>query len=127
MKNSTNTLNVIIAGSRNFDDYDLLCRECDAVLNGKAAKHHITIFSGCANGADTLGERYAKEHGYDIRRFPANWKEHGKAAGPIRNARMVADANILIAFWDGSSRGTRHIIVTAESRGLEVNVVVYNK
>ena len=125
-ENHSNTVNVIIAGTRTFADYDLLCRKCDEILHGKALTHSVVIVSGTARGADQLGERYAAERGYQVRRFPADWDRHGKAAGPIRNAEMADNANMLIAFWDGVSRGTKNMIDTAKNRGLEVHVIEYS-
>jgi len=124
---------VIIAGGRHFANYALLCMECDAQLSYLAKSYNIIIRSGKASGADSLGEQYAKVRGYQIQEFPANWDEYGKSAGYIRNAEM-ADGNpqtytrradALIAFWDGSSRGTRHMIDIATSRGMLVRVVRY--
>ena len=57
--------------------------------------------------------------------FPANWKAHGRAAGPIRNAQMASVSHALIAFWDGKSRETKNMIDTATKRGLQVAVVRY--
>jgi len=74
---------VIIAGGREFDDYKQLCETADHMLQNKA---HIEVVSGVARGADTLGEKYAKERGYALKQFPANWNKHGLGAGPIRNA-----------------------------------------
>lgn len=115
---------VIIAGSRDFQDYDLLREKCDNILSSKRVDHRIVIVSGTARGADRLGERYAGERGYYIRRFPADWNNDGKAAGPMRNARMAANADALIAFWDGRSSGTRNMIDTAKNRGLAVRTIL---
>ena len=81
--------------------------------------------SGHATGADALGERYAQERGLFLDAHPADWNKHGRAAGPIRNAEMAEAADTLIAFWDGASRGTKNIIVTAKSKGLKVVVIRY--
>ncbi|MBR1697914.1 MAG: DUF2493 domain-containing protein, partial [Anaerovibrio sp.] len=85
----------------------------------------VIIVSGHAPGADTLGERYAHEHGLKCELYPADWNTHGKAAGPIRNAEMANNADALIAFWDGESRGTKNMIETAKAKGLRVAVVKY--
>lgn len=114
---------VIIAGSRNFQDYDLLREKCDNILFSKCIDHSIVIVSGTARGADRLGERYASERGYCLRRFPAEWDKYGKAAGHIRNARMAANADALIAFWDGMSSGTRNMIDFAMIRRLAVRTI----
>ncbi len=110
---------VIIAGSRDFTDYALLCSFADEVLAGA---EDIEIVSGGARGADGLGERYARERGYALKVFPAEWKKRGRAAGPIRNGQMAGYADALIAFWDGQSSGTRDMIRKAEERGLRVQV-----
>ena len=113
-------LKVIIAGSRTFDDYELLKQKCDLFL-----KQHsdIEIVSGNAKGADKLGELYAKEKRYKIKQFIPDWKQHGKQAGIIRNIDMGDYANALIAFWNGRSRGTKFMIEYAEKKGLQVRVV----
>ena len=85
--------------------------------------HRVIIVSGHAHGADTLGERFAKEQGLTVELHPAKWRALGKAAGMIRNTEMVRASNALIAFWDGKSRGTVHMINLAKRRGLEVSVV----
>ena len=83
------------------------------------------IISGHASGADSLGERYVQERGSLLDTYPADRKVHGKAAAPIRNAKMAEVADALIAFWDGKSRGTKNMIDTAIKRGLKVAVVRY--
>ena len=120
--NNCHSFRVIVAGSRNFDDYFLLREKCDALLARKTDKN-IIIVSGTARGADRLGERYAHERGYQIEQYPADWNNNGKAAGPIRNAKMADNADALIAFWDGESRGTANMIETARKKGLSVRVI----
>lgn len=117
---------VIIAGGRDFNDYELLKEKCDFFLKNKIMEgRRITIISGHASGADSLGERYAQEGGLQCEQHPADWKTHGKAAGFIRNAEMAAIADALIAFWDGKSRGTANMINTARAKGLRVAVIGY--
>jgi hypothetical protein len=115
-------MKVIIAGSRNFNDYNLLKSSCDNLLTQFT---NIEIVSGTARGADKLGERYAREKGYDIKEFPANWDKFGKSAGYIRNDEMAQYADMLIAFWDGTSKGTKHMIDLANKRGIKVEIVNY--
>ena len=111
---------VIIAGSRDFYDYDLLAEECNIILEGK---DDIEVVSGRAIGADMLGEMYAKDKKYPVKLFPADWNTHGKGAGFIRNGEMAKYANMLIAFWDGESKGTKHMVETAQKKGMEVYVI----
>ena len=123
---STPLYRVIIAGSRDFDDYGMLSKHCDRLLSQKLATHQIVIISGAARGADTLGEKYAHERGYAIEKYPADWKRDGKAAGPIRNAQMAKVADALIAFWDGNSRGTQNMIDLARLKPLPFRVVRFD-
>ena len=128
-------LRVIIAGGRNFDDFPLLMNKCIEIIATVTKEDNtidkIRIVSGGARGADRLGEQYAKIAHYDITIFPAAWDTYGKSAGYKRNAEMAKfaseDGNIsvLIAFWDGKSRGTKHMIDLAKRYGLKVHVVNY--
>ena len=115
-------MKVIIAGGRDFKDYDLLCQKVDKILSRQT---EIEIVSGAAKGADKLGERYAEERGYPIKRFPADWGTFGNAAGYRRNVEMAEYADALIAFWNEESRGTKHMINIAEERNLLVRVIIY--
>jgi hypothetical protein len=115
---------VIICGSREFDDYEFLRDKCDKILSRKAADptEEIVIVSGCAKGADTLGERYASERGYQVLRYPAQWDKYGKSAGFRRNKEMAEVSNACIAFLSLTSenRGTKNMISTA----LKMNLLV---
>jgi hypothetical protein len=117
---------VIVAGSREFNDYNLLKSKLDYYLSRKVAEgDKIIIISGTANGADKMGERYAKEKGYYIEQHPADWNSFGKSAGYRRNLEMANVADALVAFWDGVSNGTKHMINIAEAKGLPTKVVYY--
>ena len=113
----------IVAGSRTFDDYKLLSDELDKVNNLFGISE---IVSGTARGADSLGEKFAKDHNLPCELHPADWDKHGKAAGPIRNAEMAEVSDALIAFWDGQSRGTKSMIDLAKRKGLQVAIVRYD-
>lgn len=113
-------MKVIIAGSRTITDYDLICRMCDRILSEQT---DIEIVSGTARGVDKLGERYAKERDYILHKFPADWDKYGKGAGYLRNEEMAKYADALIAFWDGSSKGTKNMIDLANRYGLKIRVI----
>ncbi len=115
-------MKVIIAGGRNFNDYNKLRESCNNIL---VNQKDVEIVSGTAAGADTLGERYAQEKGYEVKKFPAQWDLYGKSAGYKRNQQMAEYADGLIAFWDGKSRGTKHMIDIANNKGLKVRVIRY--
>lgn len=115
---------VIIAGGRNFNDYSRLKNVCSFYLGNKIP-NEIEIVSGTANGADKLGEIYANENGYKIKRFPADWDKYGKSAGHKRNLQMAEYADALILFWDGKSKGSKSMLGYAEKYGLEIRVERY--
>lgn len=115
-----NAPKVIIAGSRTFNDYELLKSVCNKLIHER-----IEIVSGTANGADKLGERYAKEFGHTIKYFPADWNKYGKAAGYKRNAEMAKYSEVLITFWDGKSKGTKHMIKLAKDCKLEIHITIF--
>ena len=117
--------NVIIAGGRDFNDYELLKKKCDYYL--QFVEDNICIISGAARGADTLGEKYAKERGYKIDSHPADWDKYGKKAGYIRNKEMVDIASAAICFWDGQSKGTKHTIDLCKEKNIPIKIVKYGK
>lgn len=116
---------VIIAGSRGFSNYKLLREQCNKLLREKRKTNNIIIVSGHARGADTLGEKYAQDEGFALEIYPAQWKKLGKQAGYRRNEQMAEVADALIAFWDGSSKGTKHMIDIMNEKNLLVRVVEY--
>ena len=120
-------MNLIIAGGRDFNDYDLLKLETVKFITDCKPTHQITVISGKAKGADTLGEKFAKEFNLNLLEFPADWNKWGKQAGPKRNRQMAEHASHLIAFWDGTSRGTKNMIETANEFELKVKTVKYLK
>ena len=114
---------VIIAGGRKFNNYSLLKEKCDNILSN--VNDRIAIVCGCAYGADLLGEKYAKEKDYIVHYYPANWKLYGKGAGMIRNKEMAENAEALIVFWDGESKGTKNMIEIAKNKNLKVRIINY--
>lgn len=100
--------NIAIVGSRTFNDYEKVKTELDKYSDIQC------IISGGARGADRLAARYARENQILLREYIPNWKRHGKSAGYRRNHDIIKDADIVIAFWDGESRGTKHSIRLAK-------------
>ena len=115
-------MNIIIAGSRDFDDYRLLKKTVSDYIEENQVNNtqQIRVISGGAKGADRLGECYAFDNGYSVIRFQALWGVYGKFASE-------SGSGTLIAFWDGESRGTKNMIDTARRYGLHVIVVEYEK
>ena len=115
-------MKVIIAGSRNIVDYEVVK---EAIEESQFTLK--TVVSGGAKGVDSLGEQYAEAMNIPLHVYKADWERHGRAAGPIRNRKMAENADALIAIWDGKSRGTKNMIETAQKLKLLVYVKVLEK
>lgn len=111
-------MKVAIIGSRDFNDYGKL----KEVLNFfKPTK----IISGGAKGADLLGEKYANENGIEkIIHYP-DWDKHGRGAGFVRNQLIIDDCDVVIAFWDGESKGTKNSIEKAEKQKKHTIIIYF--
>jgi hypothetical protein len=106
------------AGSRCFHDYQLLCQTL------APDRHRITqVITGGAKGADQLGYRWAWKHAVKHQLFRADWERFGKSAGVRRNYQMAQAGDLLLAFWDGRSAGTRHMISCMQQLGKPVVVI----
>lgn len=121
--------NIIISGTRNFNDYDALLR-CISSIYNKLPIDDICIISGCANGVDTLAIRFALRNNLILKKFPADWNTFGKSAGFRRNIEMAdyaltGDRAILLAIWDCKSHGTKNMIAIAKARNIESYVFTY--
>ena len=123
-----NSYRVIVAGSRGFADYELMCRELDTLFwdSSEFGYKDIKIVSGMADGADSLAIRYADERKLTKILFPANWKSYHRIAGFLRNEDMLSVATHLVVFWDGKSNGTRHMIEIAKKKGIPIWGLIYS-
>lgn len=128
---------VIVAGCRDFTDYELLKAELNILIAPTIIDRQVEIVSGRCNtgvltftnkngikvyGTDGLGEKYADEYGFKVVPFPANWKL-GKSAGPIRNEQMSKYGTHCVCFWDGVSKGTKSMIEFAKKNNLRTEVI----
>lgn len=112
-------MKVIIAGTRHMQQS--LSAVTDAI---RTSGFVITeIVSGCSGDVDWAGDFFACTNGIPVKRFPAEWKKYGRAAGPIRNQQMANYADALIAVWDGKSRGTADMIERAKRASLKVHIL----
>jgi hypothetical protein len=112
-------MRVIIAGSRSVVSFPIVESAC--LRSGFAITE---VVSGGASGVDTLGERFARERGIPVRRFPADWSRFGRSAGPRRNREMAEYGEALVLVWDGQSRGSASMLAYARERRLPCFVVV---
>ena len=103
-------MKLAIIGSRTFTDYQKLSSELEQFSNIEL------IISGGAIGADSIGQQYAIEHNIPTLIFKPNWKQFGRGAGFVRNVDIVEACDIVIAFWDGISKGTKHSIDLAKKK-----------
>lgn len=118
---------IIICGSRNIDNQEYCFSKLDEII---PKCENVEIISGHAKGADRIGEEYARLHSLEVTIFPADWKRNGKMAGPIRNRKMLLYAMekdpLVIAFWDGSSPGTKNMIDMARASGVKCHLFIWN-
>jgi hypothetical protein len=114
-------MKLIIAGSRSLEDYSWMETKLDNILSNTSEP--ILVLSGGAKGADRLGERYAKERGFETTVMPADWETHGKKAGYLRNKQMAQKCTHAVIFWDGKSPGSRHMIEICEKLRIPHRVI----
>lgn len=111
-------MRITIGGCRDFDDYEVFRKFVDECIAEMNPREEIVILSGHCSGADLMAERYAEEMGYEKEIHSAEWKKYGRAAGPLRNEKMVDKSNAVIAFWDNHSKGTASLIGFAKKKGI---------
>lgn len=111
---------LIVAGGREFNDYNKLREDIESLNISD-----LEIVCGKARGADSLGERYARENNLVLHEFPAKWDSLGKRAGFVRNSEMADFADGCICFWDAKSRGTKHMIDLARKKGIDITIKLY--
>ena len=92
---------VVISGCRDYNNYNEAKTCIDYYLTNIRKENEIVILSGCASGADAIGERYAKENCLKVEKYPANWKKYGKSAGHKRNEEMAKTAIMCYVFGTG--------------------------
>lgn len=111
-------MRLVIAGSRNFTDKKLMWEKLALI------KTPITeVVCGCAKGADSLGEEWAKEKGIPVKRFPADWKKFGKKAGPLRNKDMAIYGDTAVVFIVNNSRGSGNMVKQMQDLNKKVWVI----
>lgn len=110
-------MRALVCGGRDYNDIPTLCATMDAIHE----KYDISLLiNGAASGADYLAECWAKSRNVPFKQFPADWKKHGRSAGPIRNKQMINEGKpeIVVAFPGG--RGTADMVQKAKTAGVRV-------
>jgi len=118
-------MKLAIIGGRDFDDYDLLRDTICAHFYPFSIGESFGIISGGAKGADKLGEMFADLYSKPKKIFPAEWNKYGKSAGFIRNQHIVDACDMVLAFWDGKSKGTQDTINKAKLAKKPTFIVYY--
>lgn len=114
----------IIAGGRNFNDSFLLTRSIDDFMNELGWIKEIVC--GMCKGADLMGRKWAIDNEITVKEFPANWDLYGKSAGYKRNEQMALYADAAIIFWDGESKGTKHMIDLCVKHNVTHKIIYYD-
>jgi hypothetical protein len=112
-------MRILVCGGREFSDADALEAFLDAIHLGNRGPVELVIY-GAARGADTMAGQWAQRRGIACIPYEADWEHEGRAAGPIRNKRMLDEGipDLIVAFPGG--RGTANMVRQARERGFEV-------
>lgn len=117
-------MKLAIVGGRDFNDYNILTTWVDSIFYMQNTNLKFVV-SGGAKGADSLAKKYTDEHIAEYIEYPAEWNKYGKSAGFIRNQTIVDNCDMVLAFWDGQSRGTADTIEKAKKAKKPTFIVYY--
>lgn len=125
-----NKYHVLICGGRTELNYAIVSDFITSIINSLGIEDCEVVSGGC-RGADLSGERFARDHNYEIKRFLPDWKRLGRSAGIKRNAEMINyikqfEKSIVIAFWNGESHGTKFTIEQAKKNNIPVYICYYS-
>lgn len=109
-------MRLLVTGGRNYQDKDHTFRVLDCIHQEKGIE---LVIHGDATGADALAKAWAEQNGIPQIAYPADWKTHGRAAGPIRNRQMLTHQPDLVYAFPGG-RGTADMVRAAKAAGVRV-------
>ena len=115
------SIKITVGGCRDFSDSEYIFKCLDEYIK-ELCDEEIIIISGHCSGVDAIAEKYAEIKGFKTMIFPAEWDKYGRAAGPARNKKMVEASDIVIAFWDEKSKGTKSLINLAKKSGKALKI-----
>ena len=118
-------MNIAIVGGRDFNDYTLLKESILAYIDAHEKPENIV--SGGAKGADTLATQFATEMGIPVLIFKPDYQRYGRGATLVRNTQIIENAEVVFAFWDGQSKGTKDSIKKAEKLEKELYIITYKQ
>lgn len=112
-------MNVAVIGSRTFENF--------ALVESTLASIPVIsrVVSGGAKGADSLAQQYAEQNQIPVEIFKPDWKRFGRGAGVVRNREIIEAAEMVVAFWDGKSKGTESSIKMAQAKRIPVKIVKF--
>ena len=113
---------IAVTGSRKLgSDAFSVALDIDSYFAALAENGSVRVIHGAAAGVDSICAEAAERHGHEVVAMPADWKTHGKKAGVLRNLEMLDKGpDAVVAWWNGESRGTKHMIEAAQKRGIPV-------
>ena len=118
-------MNIAIVGGRDFNDYTLLKESILAYIDAHEKPENIV--SGGAKGADTLVAQFAAEMGIPLLIFKPDYQKYGRGATLVRNTKIIENAEVVFAFWDGQSKGTKDSIKKAKKLEKELYIITYKQ
>ena len=114
-------MRILCCGDRNWSD----CYKVREAL--KEYEHDTIVIHGCCRGADEISGKTAKLFGWEVIEFPADWKQYGRSAGPIRNRKMLVEGkpDLVIAFHSNieRSKGTANMLAQAKKANIPYKVI----
>src|SRR5690348_4290827 len=134
---------MIVAGPRDFSDYEKVRNELDLILSSVPPKDIEIVSGGCDDakkgahtftrkdgkkiyGVDGIGERYASENGYPVKTFDADWNTYGNSAGPIRNEAAAKYANHALVYWQYKTKGSMNIVKNVRKYISSATIIKYS-
>jgi len=119
-------MNIAIVGGRDFSDYTLFKESLSAYISIYSGIPD-NIVSGGAKGADTLAAQFATEMDIPLLVFKPDYQKYGRGATLVRNTQIIENADVVFAFWDGQSKGTKDSITKAKKLQKELHIISYGE
>lgn len=114
-------MKVAIIGSRSYNDEIEFNNAIEKLLFD--IQTPWTVISGGAIGTDALAAKFAHKNGYPLIEYKPDWKKDGRGAGLVRNTQIISESDMVIAFWDGVSKGTMDSINKAKKMNKKVHII----
>lgn len=112
-------MRILVAGSRSWSRPWMIAQDLAVYAAGCPKPKVVVVHGACPTGADDWADKIAVGEGYSVERHPADWRAHGRAAGPLRNAAMVKlGADVCLAYLKDHSAGATHTADLAEAAGI---------